>query len=334
MKQALIWVLLLVVGYFKDSQFNGIKPVEDKGRQFFSKTPTNEESIIGSHFIRLILEAIVFWRQNYGSEDKNNPLHAYNAMHATLAPRVKFPEEFIFFIRSNDLLGGFDLQGLEASSKLEVQANLTIKKEENKQEASHKTNYSAYQIKNDMEVSAHIALSISSSKNYKLNSHLVFNGLAQKSKVYTDSFLKELTAIFTSTEYPPASKFYALYLLAKATEQKNQFLLEHIARQRPLLDKLFRDSQFDGNKPLEDKGRQFFSKTPTNEESMVGNHFIRLILEAIVFWRQNCGSEDKNNPLHAYNAMYAALAPRVKFPEEFIFFTKTDEILNNYYFEK
>ena len=101
-----------------------------------------------------------------------------------------------------------------------------------------------------------------------------------------------------------------------------------------MLDKLFQDSQIDRAKSIEDRGRQFFSKTPTDEESKVGNHFIRLILEAIVFWRQNYGSEDKTNPLRIYNAIHAALAPRVKLPEEYIFLTKDDDTLNNYYFEK
>ena len=178
---------------FQDSQIDRAKSIEDRGRQFFSKTPTDEESMVGNHFIRLILEAIVFWRQNYGSEDKANPLRIYNAMHAALAPRVKLPEKYIFFTKTDDILASFHPQGLEASSKLEVQTNLNIKKEENKQEAAYKTNCNIHQIENenDTEVSTHVALCISSSKNYKLNSHLVFDGLAQKSKVYTDSFLKE-----------------------------------------------------------------------------------------------------------------------------------------------
>ena len=306
---------------FRDCQIDGNKPVEDKGRKFFSKTPTDEESIIGNHFIRLILEALVFWRQNYGSEDHKSPLHAYIVMHTTLASRIKFPEEFIFFSRCNDISSGFHPQRLEASLKLE----------ENKQDATHKKIHNTIhivQIGNNTEASVHVALCISCRKSYKLNSHLVFEALAQNSKAYTEDFLKELIEIFTSAEYPPASKFYALYLLSKATEQKNKFLLKCIARNRPLLDRLFKDSQFDSAKSVEEKGQKFFSKTPTAKDSIIGNHFIRLILEALVFWRHNYGSEDKKGSLYAYTIMHTTLAARIKFPEEFIFFTKSDDVLD------
>ena len=183
------------------------------------------------------------------------------------------------------------------------------------------------------EALVHVASSISSGNDYKLNSHLVFEALAQKSKAYTDNFLKVLAEIFPSTEYPPTSKFYALYLLAKATEQKDEFLATRLTRHRPLLDKLFKDSQTDGGKPFEEKGKKFFSKTPTAEDSIIGNHFIRLILEALVFWRQNYGSEDKKSPLHIYFVMHTTLAPRIKFPEELIYFTKSYTITNDFHLQ-
>ena len=179
---------------------------------------------------------------------------------------------------------------------------------------------------------AHVTSCISSADDYKLNSQLVFKALARNSKVYTDGFLKVLAEIFSDAEYPPISKFLALYLLTKATELKDEFLIARLALHRPLLNELFTRSQIDRHKPIEEKGKSIFNKKPTAEDSIIGNHFIRLILEALVFWKQNYGSEDKKSPFHVYFIMYAVLAPRIGFSEEFIFFNKSDDILKKPYF--
>ena len=86
-------------------------------------------------------------------------------------------------------------------------------------------------ITDPAESFAQIVACISSGDGYRQNSPIVLQTLAQQSEAYTDSFLGTLFMILSSGEYSPTLKFYALYLLTKATEQKNEFLADRLARE-------------------------------------------------------------------------------------------------------
>ena len=100
------------------------------------------------------------------------------------------------------------------------------------------------------EAFAHVISSIMSPNDYRMNSQIVFDTLAEKSKAYTDAFLNSISEIINSKEYPPESKFFALFLLVKSTEMENDLLLQRIAKNKNLLDKLVKDCQCDSEKQI------------------------------------------------------------------------------------
>ena len=179
--------------------------------------------------------------------------------------------------------------------------------------------------------SIHVYACISSPHDYNNNSPVVFEALARKSKTYTDNFLKTLTTIFSDANTPPISRFYTLYLLAKASELKNDFLMTRMIKSRALLDRIFKDCQFDGVKPTEEKGKKFFSPAPTAGEAILGNNYIRLSLECFIFWSQEYGTDDKENPLYAYRIMYSTLLEKIKFPEALLYFNNGTKAFDNFH---
>jgi len=181
------------------------------------------------------------------------------------------------------------------------------------------------------DASPQVLSAISSPMGYSENAELIFDHLGNKSKTYTDSVLKTLAQVFPSSDFTPINKFYALYLLAKASETNNEFFATRIIKQRPLLDKLFKDCQYDGAKPMNERGRTFFSKTPNNEEVILGGNYVRLLLELFAYWNRVFGTEDTQNPLHAYQVMFNTLAQKIIFPENLLYITKNYTITDDFH---
>jgi len=181
------------------------------------------------------------------------------------------------------------------------------------------------------EAFAHVISSIMSPNDYRMNSQIVFDTLAEKSKAYTDAFLNSISEIINSKEYPPESKFFALFLLVKSTEMENDLLLQRIAKNKNLLDKLVKDCQCDSEKPIPERGMHFFSQSATKEEQIIGNNYVRLVLEAFKFWFTTYGTTDQNNIKHIYHVMYNALANRLSFPTDYCFVGKDHEITDKFH---
>jgi len=179
--------------------------------------------------------------------------------------------------------------------------------------------------------SIHVYACISSPNDYNNNSPVVFEALQKKSKTYTDNMLKTLTTILSDPNTSPISRFYALYLLAKASELKNDFLMTRMIKSRALLDRIFKDCQFDGLKPIEEKGKKFFSPAPTAGEAILGNNYVRLLLECFAFWNQTYGTDVTNNPLYAYRIMYSTLLEKIKFPEVLLFFNGASSVSDDFH---
>jgi len=182
------------------------------------------------------------------------------------------------------------------------------------------------------EAAAQVSECISSPDHYNASSNLIFDLLAKKSKSYTDDFVSALTVIFNDPDVSPRSKFYALYLLAKATEVNNEFLMTRMAKQREMLNRLFKDCQFNDAKSVTEKGKTFFSQAPTPEESILGGNFIRLLLECFLYWNKTFGVDDNSDPLHIYQVMFNTLSERVRFPEHFLYLTKTFDINEDFHY--
>ena len=68
---------------------------EDRGKYYFSNSPSDEESILGNSFLRLVLECIIVW----GSWFLNSEFA--EELHELILLGVNFPSEFNYFQEEN-----------------------------------------------------------------------------------------------------------------------------------------------------------------------------------------------------------------------------------------
>src|SRR5687768_5340455 len=109
------------------------------------------------------------------------------------------------------------------------------------------------------EVFDQVFACIFSGHEYKEGSSVVLNNIASNSKQYIDNALVSIYEVLVSPDCPPISHFYALFLLVRATETKNKVLIAQLAACQDLLNKLFQDAQCDKEKPVAERGTNFFS---------------------------------------------------------------------------
>jgi len=172
-----------------------------------------------------------------------------------------------------------------------------------------------------------------SGKDYVKNSKTIFESFNKNSKDYGKSFFASLNQILGGKEYAPATKFYALFLLLQVTETKKLDIMAQFAEAQELLDKLLTDAQFDASKSLKDKGKKFFSPTPTKEESIIGHNYVIMVLEAFAFWKSFTKAEEAKNPLNSFHKVYAALSKSIAFPKSNIYVGYGSKIPNDFHLQ-
>ena len=279
---------------FQDAQFDKDKPFEIKGDKFFSKKPQLEESIIGNNYIRLILELIKFWCEVYGSSEKKNPGHIFYVMFTNLAGMVKFPETFHYIYRDYEITDDFHLvQDFGKDGQVVDQA--------------------AVNIKAFMQVSS----CISSGNEYKLNSKVVFDSLAENSAVYSDSLIDTIAEILESKDHVPKSKFYALYLLIQVTETRNKVFMTRFSHRKNLLTKFAQIVLIDASG--KERGERLFPEIANTPDSVIGKNYITLLVEAIKFWDVAFGSDDINSPFNAFRTLDSSIWEFVRVPKDYYY---------------
>ena len=167
----------------------------------------------------------------------------------------------------------------------------------------------------NQEVFFQLCSCISSGSDYQANSGIILQQLAERDKKSIDDFLLSVKEVVLSEDYPPSSKFYSVYLLLKASETNNDFLMTRIGRHKSLLTHLFKTVQYDYKKPITERGLTYFSKTPSKEKSTVGHNYILLILESFQYWYSAYGTSDTNNSLYIYHTMFTSVSKQISFPE-------------------
>ena len=74
----------------------------------------------------------------------------------------------------------------------------------------------------------------------------------------------------------------AIRLMKETVDSKNPKMMEHAAND--VLPLMTRISLFNKVNQSDDRGKNYFSQNPTNEEQVVGNSFFRLVLECLYVW--------------------------------------------------
>ena len=184
---------------------------------------------------------------------------------------------------------------------------------------------------NSKDIQADINSCISTGLDFQSNSPGLLSFISTCSKSVADDFLKNIFNILDNSQASPTSKFYALLLLLKATEECKDIVPIRLAKQKFLLDKLFKEAQFDKHKDLTHRGQRFFVSKPSKEQAILGANYIRLVLESIVYWYKTFGTESTRSPLHLFNVMYNNLNTLLALPDAFYYAQRTLLVTNHWH---
>ena len=313
---------------FKDAQNDGSKPLEERGKKIFSKTPSPEEAVIGNNYVMLLLEGFKYWSENVQIKDtapsgdpkqSKDPMQIYRVTYARLAEKYTFPEPYLYFTRNYKITEDFHLKPYQTLAKLPVSPSAVPKSKystpaspgEETKVSPTKSNKSGSSSSNP--VKEQILACISSGHAYKNNSGIIFKNIQGETPSYVPFYIKAITDLFLSKQLPPVSQFYILYLLLKTTETRNETLVNALHANQNLLNELFIQAQTDKAKDLKERGKTFFSKNPSADESRLGHNYITLILEALVFWGD--AFVPKKSDKNIFDVIIKTLQTKTKLPQ-------------------
>ena len=162
-----------------------------------------------------------------------------------------------------------------------------------------------------------------SSEGFRVLSSKILASLSENEVSFFCTFLKEISSLIISKQQTPISRFYALYLLFKASlDLKNEFLLE-LLKETVLLTFIYHTAQYESSRriSLDERGSGFFGAAKST--SRVGINFVRLCLEMIMFWNQKYVSKKTSeHPSHMFHLYVKGVAKKLKLPLFYYFIEK------------
>jgi len=297
---------------FKDAQIDLSKPLKEKGKTFFSKKPTKDESTVGNNYLILLLEAICFWNKEYGSPNPKDSNSCYYTMFTLLSERTQLPG-------SNYYIG----QKLQINDKFYVQpANITAIVEPLKKESATKPQPAAQKATpgeeeiTSSEAFMQLITCISSEEDYQTQSQTIFDAVAKNDKTYDKSLLQALSEVLNKPIYTNVYKFYALLLLVQLTETGNKTFLTQLVREMTFLNNLYKQAKEAGDL----NGPKIDSLIDADDQEIpYRNQSNILVLEAVKYWHVKYGDKDPEHPYANFTKLYEGLVSKVLFPEEFMY---------------
>jgi len=173
-----------------------------------------------------------------------------------------------------------------------------------------------------------VELCTMSNEGFKVLSSKILEAVAENETSYFKEFLKQVSLIITSKYCAPTSRFYALYLLFKASlELKSEFLLEFL-KETVLLAFIHHTAQYESTRKisLDERGRGFFTQSPTKGNSRIGINFVRLCLEMLTLWDQKYVNKTPGHPSHLFRLYAKGLSKKLKLPQFYFFIGKSYDL--------
>lgn len=87
---------------------------------------------------------------------------------------------------------------------------------------------------------------------------------------YNSPLISQIVEVMENIQYAPTQKFYTALIIVKCSELGNdQFYIDFVNNGK-ILDIFFKLAQFNKNKPLEERGAQYFTAKPNSIEQVLG----------------------------------------------------------------
>ena len=167
-------------------------------------------------------------------------------------------------------------------------------------------------------------LCMSSIKNYaELEAHLLIK-VREGSELYIQYFLNHISETLKSKTEAPIAKFYALFLLFRASELQNYSFYYLLGKSDQVTNVVFHYSQLDSSStiPANKKGMHIFSKTPTYQEAMIGANFWRLCQELVIYWYETTKSYKPRESFEVFQYIYVCTKKKCQLPKLYHFLEK------------
>jgi hypothetical protein len=161
---------------------------------------------------------------------------------------------------------------------------------------------------------------VSSGNTFKAKSTKFLSQIDEKDHHLVDKLIGVISDIILNRINTPLEKFYSTLLLLRITETHHEVFARALIKNQFILNQIYKDAQTNDHKPLMERGRKVFSQNPTKDEQIMGQNYICLITEIIVFWSQNF--YNNHSETHIFKSMHDNLSKRVIFPTELFYVGK------------
>ena len=163
-------------------------------------------------------------------------------------------------------------------------------------------------------------------KAFLANYKSILDPIGQQKQEYLTPYVDILQQVLLDPAADCNKKFFSFFLLTKSTETRNLLLINTLCNRKQLLQKFEKDAEFDKDKPIEERGSTFFSKTPSKLELSMGKNYVRLVIESIQYWNKEYSTDDKKRPENVFRQMFGRLLNvKVKFNDKFLVIGRTVE---------
>jgi len=163
---------------------------------------------------------------------------------------------------------------------------------------------------------------ISSIKNFAdLETHLLIP-IKQGSELYIEYFLNHISETLKSKTEAPSAKFYALFLLLRASQLQNYSFFYLLAtKSDQLTNMVFHYAQVDSSStiPVNRKGIQIFSKVPSHQEGIIGVNFLRLCQELVIYWYETSKAYKPRETFEIFQYIYSCTKKKCLLPKLYHF---------------
>jgi len=292
---------------FQDAQFDRTKSLGEKGKTFFNNAPSKEESVIGNNYLNLLLEAIVFWGNEFGSLGKKESKNIFLVIYENLSQRTQLPTTYSFIGKNQQYNENFHLEPVQTGQA---------------ENGAQVNNQNGNKDLETSEAFLQLVTCITSEEDYEKESKLVFDSVKKNDKKYNKMLLQSINEILTKSEYTYNLKFYALYLLIRLTETANKTFLANFSQDTKLLNHIYKLAKEAGTLT----GPKAYMKSGSSDtETEYKNNFNILILEAVMFWYNTYGNPDPNHTYYNFFNMHKALSNKVLLPDKFIYIQREEE---------
>lgn len=170
---------------------------------------------------------------------------------------------------------------------------------------------------------------IKSSADFNANISALRDLVKAQDQKELDIIFNEALEILNDQSRTPTEKFYTVLSVLRISETKDKLVIERLQANEDLLAKYLPLAEVDEFLDCSKKGLTYF-KGKGEENKIIGNNFINLVLESIVFWNREFGGKDASGIDNSFTRLYNKLDKGIVLPEKYMFHSRQASLPEDY----